>query len=409
MRILMLSWEYAPHVISGIGPHIMGLTTALSTVTADQEMSLDIVTPRYAGGQPVERIADNMTVHRVELPWLSGDLYPSVANNNELLAQYAVRCFGSIAPDLLHFHDWYMGVAGLTLKKLWNVPLIATMHRMRRERDTAKLSPRSIQQIDQLEQDIGTEAAHIIVCSRSMGKAVHELLAVPMERLSVIPNGVTVGPGTAGSPEKINSLRQQYAPAGQALLIYVGPAIYSKGVLVLMRALPSILARHPNTRLLLAGDNSASLQPLAYELGVEHAVDFLGYVSNDDRDCLYQVTDAVVIPSLAEPFGMVALEAMAAGANVIASNVGGLSEVIEHMQTGLLVEPGKPESIAQAVDMLLADPDAARKRSQRAIEHVNQAYRWEGIARQTVHLCGKVYSSIGTAQKTDDVTPIPKT
>ena len=408
MRVLMLSWEYPPHVISGIGPHIVGLTAAMGTVAAEQAMSLDIVTPRYAGGQPVERIADNLTVHRVELPWLSGDLYPSVASNNELLAQYAVRCFGSIRPSLLHFHDWYMGVAGLTLKKLWNVPVIATMHRMRRERDTAKISLRSSQQIDQLEQDIGSEAAHIIVCSESMRKSVHELLAVPIERLSIIPNGVTIGATTAGTPEKINSLRQRYAPAGQALLLYVGPVIYSKGVLVLMRALPFILARHPNIRLLLAGDNSSSLQPLAYELGVEHAVEFLGYVSNDDRDCLYQVTDAVVIPSLAEPFGIVALEAMAAGANVIASNVGGLAEVIEHMQTGLLVEPGNPESIAQAVDMLLADPDAARKRRQRAFEHVNQAYRWEEIARQTVHLYGKVYASSGTAQNSDDSTPLPK-
>ena len=407
MRILMLSWEYPPHVISGIGPHIMGLTAAMGAVTAEQRMSLDIVTPRYAGGQPVERIAENLTVHRVELPWLSGDLYPSVANNNELLAQYAVRCFGALPPDLVHFHDWYMGVAALTLKKLWNVPVVATMHRMRRERDTAKISLRSSQQIDQLEQDIGSEATHIIVCSQSMRKAVHELLTVPIERLSVIPNGVTVGLGTAGTLEKINSLRQRHAPAGQTLLLYVGPVIYTKGVLVLMRALPSILASHPNTKMLVAGDNSISLQPLAYELGVEHAVDFMGYVSNDDRDCLYQVTDAVVIPSLAEPFGIVALEAMASGANVIASNVGGLSEVIEHMQTGLLVEPGSPEGIAQAVDMLLADPDAARQRRQRAIKHVNQAFRWEEIARQTVHLYGKVCASSGTAQNFGDFTPLP--
>lgn len=94
--------------------------------------------------------------------------------------------------------------------------------------------------------------------------------------------------------------------------------------------------------MLVAGKNGEKYWPLAYRLNVERSIDFLGFVSDEERDCLYSIVDVVIFPSLYEPFGIVALEAMAAGANVIASSVGGLAEVVHHKENGLTVLPNDP-------------------------------------------------------------------
>ena len=125
----------------------------------------------------------------------------------------------------------------------------------------------------------------------------------------------------------MDALRSLYAPNGERLLLFVGRIVHEKGLQVLLRAMPRILAQHPNTRLLVAGKNGAAMWPLAFELGVEQAVIFLDYVTNAQRDCLYHVVDVAVFPSLYEPFGIVALEAMAAKCNVVASSIGGIDEV----------------------------------------------------------------------------------
>lgn len=390
MRVLILSWEYSPHVIGGLGRHVVDLTTAQCTIAVDEDVKIDLLTPRYAGGEQIEQTAARVTIHRIDVPWLSGDLYFSTAANNDLLTRYAQQCFDDHPPDLIHVHDWQTAIAGLALKERWNIPMIVTFHSIHRGRSSAELSQHSWQQISQFEHDIGQKATHVIVCSHFMRQAAHEQLGIPLEKLTVIPNGVRADQQAVNTLSDLATLRTKYAPNGQTLLLYVGFITHSKGVLVLIRAMPAILARHPNTKLLVVGEHGHKLQPLAFELGVEHAIDFLGYVSDHERDCLYQIADAVVIPSLYEPFGIVALEAMAFGANVIASNVGGLSEVIEHMRTGLLVEPDKPASIAHAVDVLLADPEASEQRRRNASKSVDLSYRWGVIAKRTIHLYRRI-------------------
>ena len=117
---------------------------------------------------------------------------------------------------------------------------------------------------------------------------------------------------------------------------------------------------------------------------------FLGFVSGDEPDCLYSIVDAAIFPSLYEPFGIVALEAMAAGANVIASSVGGLAEVVHHKENGLSVYPNDPMSIVWAVNQLFADPAAAAKRRFHAWVEVEEFYGWQHIAKRTAALYNNV-------------------
>jgi glycosyltransferase involved in cell wall biosynthesis len=125
-------------------------------------------------------------------------------------------------------------------------------------------------------------------------------------------------------------------------------------------------------------------------LGVEDAVFFLDFITDAQRDAYYQVVDATIIPSLYEPFGIVALEAMAQDCNVITSDVGGLGEVVQHMVNGLTVYPNNPDSIAWAVHALFANPAAAEQRRITALHQVEEYYNWTGIARQTVTLFERV-------------------
>jgi 1,4-alpha-glucan branching enzyme len=154
--------------------------------------------------------------------------------------------------------------------------------------------------------------------------------------------------------------------------------------------MPAILHDTPNTRLLVAGKNSRHHYGLARELGVQHAVTFLDFISDQQRDRLYQIADAAIFPSLYEPFGIVALEAMALGCNVIASDVGGLGEVVKHLRNGLTIYPNDPASIAWAVRELFRDPAAAAQRRACALDEAQTRYNWQGIARQTAALFRRV-------------------
>ena len=219
-----------------------------------------------------------------------------------------------------------------------------------------------------------------------MAGELRRFFDVPLDKVTLIPNGVDVTPFESCSDERVRELKGRFAPNGERLLFYVGRITPEKGIQVLLQALPSILERHPNVRLLVAGRNSEQMQPLVDELGIEEAVELLGFVDSETRDCLYRSVDAAVFPSLYEPFGIVALEAMAAGCNVIASEVGGLAEVVDHRRTGLTVRANDSQSIAWAVDQIFTDQVQAHAMRARALQEVTRSYNWGAIAASTVNM-----------------------
>jgi glycosyltransferase involved in cell wall biosynthesis len=222
-----------------------------------------------------------------------------------------------------------------------------------------------------------------------MTTELHNYFGTPHDKLVVIPNGIDQDRLHICPPYKQTELRAHYTPNGEHLLFFVGRIVHEKGLHVLLHAMPGILHAFPNTRLLVAGRNSRHLYPLAEELRVDHAVQFLDYITDQQRDWLYQVVDAAVFPSLYEPFGIVALEAMALDCNVIASDVGGLGEVVKHEINGLTFYPDDPPSIVWAVRRLFTDSAAAAVRRLQAHAQVGQQYSWHTIAQQTVTLyCG---------------------
>lgn len=400
MRILMLSWEFPPNSVGGIGRHVVELTPFLAGLpAADGPIQIDILTPGYAGGASVEAITPHLTVHRIEMPPMDvRDLYNSVIANNRCFVEAAVELSMAADYDLIHIHDWLTGMAGIVLKHRWKRPLIATIHATERGRHQGYVPSNTSAQIDQLDWKICFEAWRVIVCSQYMRHELNGFFGTPFDKIEVIRNGIHAPDRAGFPPALLAELRNRYATNGEKLLFFVGRITHEKGLQVLLRAMPRILADHPMTRLLVAGKNANKMWPLAYELNVERAVEFLDYISDYQRDAIYQIVDAAVFPSLYEPFGLVALEAMALDCNVIASDVGGLGEVVKHLENGLTVLPNDPQSIVWAVNQLFSDPAAAQIRRARGLEAVQTIYRWEKVAAQTAQLYQTILDERNTVE-----------
>jgi glycogen(starch) synthase len=188
------------------------------------------------------------------------------------------------------------------------------------------------------------------------------------------------------------------------VLAFVGRLEYEKGVQDLLAALPRIRRRHPRTRLLVAGTGTQRgfLAAEARRLRVARAVTFTGHLPDRDLAGLLVAADAVVLPSRYEPFGIVALEAAAAGATLVASTAGGLGELVVEGETGWSFPPGDVPGLAAAVDRALASPAVAANHARAARARLRTEFDWARIAAQTV----AVYEAAPTTGPRD--LPRPK-
>lgn len=392
MRILLLSWEYPPYVVGGMGRHVAELVPALGKLNvAGEPLYVDVVTTRYAGGKSIEQVNERVTVYRVDaMPLSPLDHYNSVVASNAALVEQARKLIRQYTYAVIHIHDWLTATAGMTLKHEHKLPLVTTIHATERGRHQGHLPSDTSRQINRLEWQACYESWRVVACSNFMRQELQSYFGVPSDKVSIIVNGIDFDVLHYTTPETTRSMRQRYGPNGERLIFFVGRITHEKGLQVLIRAVPKILEKYPNIRVLAAGKNSEKMWPMAQELGVGHAMTFLGYISDEKRDHLYQSVDVAVFPSLYEPFGIVALEAMALGCNVIASHVGGLGEVVQHQQNGLTVYPNDPDSITWAVDHLFSHPLEAQRLRELARQQTRLLYNWEKIARQTASLYQRV-------------------
>lgn len=388
MRILMLSWEYPPHMAGGLGRHVAELAPKL----AQQGIDVHVVTPEFIRRDLPVEFENGVTVHRVFVPVLNQqvDIYGRAMAGNEVLAAY-VRQLSEQGTqyDLIHTHDWLTGFAGIELKKFLGCPLVATIHATERGRLRGHISTDLQWSIDNAERTLLEEATCVIVCSRYMFNEVQYFFQVPAEKLTIVPNGVNIAElGNGYNPAQLASFKARYAEASDRIVFTVSRLVYEKGVHLLVRAAPRILAEYPEARIIIAGKGpeGTNLERQAHQLGVADRVNFIGFVTDEDRNQLFKVAGCAVFPSLYEPFGIVALEAMALGCPVVVSDVGGLSEVVTHTDTGVTVFADNPDSVAWGVLHALADSERARRYAVKARQTVEQFFSWQRIAGLTIRV-----------------------
>ena len=382
MRVLMLSWEYPPVMVGGLGRHVHALAEALAGV--GHEMT---VLTRHAPGAPYDEVAGGVRVVRVpEDPPLfpfEQELLAWTMALNHALTRAGLGVAEADPPDVLHAHDWLVAHAATTLKHHLRVPLVATVHATEAGRHQGWLPGPMNKAIHSVEWWLTYEARRVVSCSQYMRWEVTRLFDLPPEKVDVIPNGVAVDRWRC-APPLVNAVRRRYAVAGP-LVVFSGRLVYEKGVHDLLRAMPRLRRWHPGIRLVVAGsgphDNALREQARALRLG--RSVCFAGFVADDELAALAAAADCAVVPSIYEPFGLVALEAAAAGTPLVAADVGGLREFVTHGITGLRFTPGDAAGLADAVSALLTDQVLARRCARQARQAVADGYAWPRVAEQT--------------------------
>lgn len=401
MKVLMLSWEYPPHNVGGLGKHVTELVPALGALGVE----VHLLTPRWVGGMGEEVVSEFSTeelargavpptVYRVEPPHVEmPDFFTGAWRTNVTLEERGralIERHGNF--DLLHVHDWLVAFAGIQMKHAYKLPLLATIHATEYGRTRGRLESEMSRAIHQVEWWLTYEAWRIICCSRFMAQEVIAAFRAPADKIDVIPNGVDTARFDRWEGVDLTEFRRRYALPEERIIFYVGRIVYEKGVHLLVEAMPQILAAFPLAKLVVAGtgDYLPVVRRRAEELGLGPKVYFTGFVPDEDRDRLFKVADVAAFPSLYEPFGIVALEAMAARTPVVVSEIGGLAEVVRHDETGVTVYPNNVESLAWGILYTLRYPEKARERAARAYELVRREYNWRRIAEQTLAVYERV-------------------
>ncbi len=388
-RFLMISPEYNLQRVGGLGTHVQGLAPRLS-----ERVLLDLFVPRYHGlGDLCEPLGQYGTVFRGDAtqPEAGEDFDLQVWRMNDQLNAVITRHINNGRHfALMHAHDWLSGYVANDLRQRYQIPMVVTVHATEMGRRRGDVFGHPLRErIHLAEEYLVREADIIIACSEFMRREITSSLSVPDEKIRVIPNGVEYS-HLLELREKYAAyphIRRRWAQPDQPLIFFVGRLEWEKGPDLLVQAMPAVLAEFPRARLVLAGKGSYTQQLIAMiqDAGLEEAIQLAGFISDETRNELYAVADIAVFPSRYEPFGIVALEAMAAGAPVVVSDQGGLSEVVDQGVTGLRAQT-TPEAIAAAILDILHHPELAAERARRAQNVVRTQYSWETIADRTLEV-----------------------
>lgn len=380
--VWMLSWEYPPRVFGGLGRHVYDLSEALVA----QGVPVRVFTCAVEGCPEVE-IINGVTVHRLPIPGrpMSADFLGWVWRMNFALLEGMMQQVSQEIPAVIHAHDWLVAMAAKEIQRLSGRPMVATIHATEHGRQRG-INTELQRYIHGVEAELVKVADEVIACSDYMSREISQLFDVPLPVIFAIPNGVN--PDNIRPTEGKGRPIDDFKLPGEEVIFYVGRLVSEKGVQVLIEAMPMILAGRPQARLLIAGRGpmEQELRGRARDLGVESQVSFAGFIDDDTRNQLLSGADVAVFPSLYEPFGIVALEAMAARVPTVVSNTGGLGEIIQSGVNGLKAPPGDAARLAEAIVSVLADPVKAKRMVGEAFRQVGVVYAWEAIADQTAQV-----------------------
>lgn len=414
MRVIMFSWEYPPKIVGGISRHVYDLAHAL----VKQNIEVHVVTCEHPSAA-AEEIEDGIHLYRVTpsgpgnnfIHWVQLLNEAMLARADTLIADLLGK--GDGLPLILHPHDWLAHFAASALKHKYRLPLVATIHATEYGRNSGIKGPTQ-EYINSVEEQLQNEAWRVIVCTEFMKRECEHALHTPWDKMDVVPNGVDAAKFKLPdfTSEEKAAFRAKYAAPEEKIVFFVGRMVREKGVQVLIEALPKVRWRYHDTKLLICGGGQREhLVNLAAYLGMERHVYFAGFVPDDDLMKIYSIIDIACFPSLYEPFGIVALEAMAAKVPVVVSDAGGLPEVVENNVTGITTYAGSPNSLADGLLKLLHEPETAQRMVAEAYERVQTTFNWHVIAAQTVSVYDRVWTEyILSDWHSPDLTPavLPK-
>jgi glycogen(starch) synthase len=401
-RVLILSWEYPPVIEGGLARHVRKLSEALvSEVGAE----VHVLTRAGASTEPREE-RHGVIVHRVATPPFPAQtdrFLDWVAQMNTELFARGEQLREQLGFDVVHGHDWLVADASKRLARVTGAPFVATIHATEHGRHQGWVAQPPQSQIHATERWMAHAADQLIVCSHYMREHIAEVFGLDAH---------TGGPGTSGGaspadgsprpilviPNGIDSadlkplsdlaaLRARFARPDEKLVLLIGRLVYEKGFQDALEALGGpggVIERDARVRFVIAGSGThePELRAQAAALGLDDHGTFLGWIGDDLLHSLYRVADLTVVPSIYEPFGLVALEAMASGCPCIVADTGGLREIVPDAALALSFRSGDPRSLAVAIERVLNEPELRDQLVAEASAHV-QGFDWNAVAART--------------------------
>jgi len=374
----MLTWEFPPRIIGGISTHVYHLSRAL----VEKGIPVRVITCDFPK-TPAEEIIDGVLVSRVD----SGRVPESnfllwIYHLNSQMISKTTELFETERFDLIHAHDWVVGRAAVELKNRLGLPLISTIHATEIGRG-GSLDGEYRTKVRDIERLLVEQSDGIICCSNYMLDHIQHVLGAVKTKIRVIPNGVEAS--------RFNNGHQpQPIPTGvsedRKTILYVGRIVREKGIFTLLDAFEKLRKQGKDVSLVLVGEGPLK-EDLAKEVlrrKLNDRVKLAGFVDEKKLVSLYNSSDAFVLPSHYEPFGMVALEAMASRVPVVVSDVGGLSEIVEDGITGVKVPAYNPSALAEGILRVLEDRELSEQLKENAYRAVQERYRWDMIAEKTI-------------------------
>jgi glycogen synthase len=381
LTVMFLTWEFPPRVIGGISPHVFNLSKSL----VKRGLKVHVVTCDFPGA-PAHETLDGVEVYRVDsyknpAPDFATWVFLMNLNMQKEAAAIAAKLHDKI--DVFHAHDWLVATAGIGLKHVFRKPLLVTMHSTEiGRRDGIHTSTERM--IAETEAWLTYEAWKVICCSQYMVSHVKWAFGLPDDKLVMVPNGVNMQTYAEVRKQDLKGFRTAFALPEEKLVLFVGRLVYEKGAHVLINSIPKIVDK-VNAKFVIVGSGymKEQLSTIVRSMGLEHKVLFTGFMDEESLLKLQCCADVSVVPSMFEPFGIVALEAMAAKSPVVVSDTGGLSEIVEHDVTGVKVYPNNIESLAWGITKVLTDDKYANSLKENAYRRIQERYDWDKIALQT--------------------------
>ncbi len=413
MNICILSWEYPPRIIGGLGTYVYELSRYL----VKMEHNVYIFTLND-GNLKTRELMGGVEVHRPKILDIS-EILPDVVAEEIRRWGPGIKFFSDIwlynllvstkivndlipnerkTFDIISVHDWLSAMAGITLKKALKIPMVFHIHSTEKGRTFGDGSDI----IDNLEHKTANYADKIITVSYAMKDELISL-GFPSDKIEVVWNGVDPNKYSPENIpyEKIKEIREKYGISdNEKMIIFIGRLTGAKGADKLILSMPHVLSEFPNVKLVIIGkgEMEGELVKLAERLGLKNNIIFnFRMLPEDERIIHYAACDLAVFPSLYEPFGIVALEAMSMKKPVVvgARGVSGMRESVVSAgpdQTGYHINPYDPQDIAMAIKMILRDENHMKRLGENGRKRVLSEFTWEKISKRIASIYQEVIS-----------------
>ncbi len=396
MKILILTNEYPPNIYGGAGVHVEKLVQELSELKGNHSLKV-----LCFGNQ--KKHSANKTIKGIHHNRRFAPRDPRHKKLMDTLFRNILISGAAGEFDIVHCHTWYTHFAGCLLKQMYNSPMVLTTHSLEPQRAWKEEQLGSAYHASTwLEKTAYENADGVIAVSEFMKEAVHDLYQVPMNKIRVIHNAIDV-----------NQYKPTFAPSllvdykiqpDKPFILFVGRITRQKGLIHLINAIQYLI---PDIQVVLCA-SSPDTEELKREIADEikkartktgNEIIWIDQsIPKNYLVPLYSHASVFVCPSIYEPFGLINLEAMACGTPVVSSKVGGIPEIVDHGETGLLIpfvqkdyrdfEPEDPErfsmDLAEAINILLMSPKKLNVMGKKARQKVKKFFSWKNVAKQTL-------------------------